>query len=790
MNPGHHRYATVTCGLYSIVAWWVLLCLTLSAASASPAPGDDLSASSPRLVEADWLRRDGAASLEQARAVSERCARLLERLRSTFGSETGGTAAAQFAVLKGRLAAVQSESLSADHARALWREAHELLRAAAFSNPLLQKIDRLLFITRHDAGGVFHMVDQFYGFNARPGGRLCVLLEPFTDSPKLLDLLADSTVESGRLQGRKLEGGAFLSPELSFDGKTILFAWTEAKGKDLEWSATASYHIFKVNADGTRLVQLTDGAWNDFDPCFLPNDRIAFISERRGGYLRCGRHCPTYTLFGMAEDGSDIRCLSYHETHEWHPSVTEDGLIIYTRWDYVDRDTNIAHHPWTCRPDGGDPRAIHGNYPVRRESRPWMEMDIRAIPGSRKFVATAAAHHGHAFGSLVVIDPQPTDDGAESQLFRLTPEVPFPEAEKHLRPIEQCMVYGTAWPLSEDDYLCVYDSGITNRGVYWIDRDGNKELIYRDPAISSHSPIPLQARPKPPVLPDRTGELAARTKGGANSTIALMNVYDSDFEWPAGTRITALRIVQLLPKSTPAPNDPRIGVAEQSNARAVLGTVPVELDGSAYFEVPAGKPIYFQALGASGLAVQSMRSLTYTQPGEKLTCQGCHEPRHRAPERDDLVPLALRRAASRIAPEVDGSNPFSFVRLVQPALDRNCVECHRTKQALDLSCVIEGKHGWTRSYANLAERFGFYFHVFNGSIHTGAHGGARTTAGQFGAMAAPLLAFLDSGHYGVELSSEDWRRLALWLDCNSEFYGSYENTHAQSRGEIVTPTLE
>ena len=324
------------------------------------------------------------------------------------------------------------------------------------------------------------------------------------------------------------------------------------------------------------LVQLTDGSWNDFDPCFLPNGRIVFVSERRGGFLRCGRYCPTYTMFSMTADGSDVDCVSFHETHEWHPSVTDDSLIVYTRWDYIDRDTNMAHHPWTCRPDGNDPRGFHGNYPNRRESRPWMEMNIRAIPGSHKYVATAAAHHGHAFGSLVIIDPRLADDGAESQLTRLTPEVPFPEAEKHLKPIAECMFYGTAWPLSEEDYLCVYDPGAKNRGLYWIDRLGNKELLYRDPTISCLDPIPLRPRPRPTVIPEASLESVAATGAGATeageapAVIAVMNVYDSDFAWPAGTKVAALRVVQVLPKSTPAPNEPRIGVAEQSSARAVL----------------------------------------------------------------------------------------------------------------------------------------------------------------------------------------------------------------------------
>jgi hypothetical protein len=269
-----------------------------------------------------------------------------------------------------------------------------------------------------------------------------------------------------------------------------------------------------------------------------------------------------------------------------------------------------------------------------------------------------------------------------------------------------------------------------------------------------------------------------------------MNVYDTDVAWPAGTKVSALRVIQLLPKSTAPPNEPRIGVADQTNARAVLGTVPVESDGSVFFEAPAGKPIYFQAIDDRGLAVQSMRSVTYLHPGERLACQGCHESKQAAPPSAERLPLALRRAPSAIRPDVEGSRPFSYVRLVQPVLDRSCVDCHRKSRALDLAGTIEGKLGWTRSYTNLAGRYGFYYHVSNGAILTGVHGGARTTPGQFGAAAAPLLKYLDPGHHGVSLSAEDRHRITLWLDCNSEFYGSYEDTAAQSRGAVVWPTLE
>ncbi|HJN12408.1 MAG TPA: discoidin domain-containing protein [Pirellulaceae bacterium] len=738
--------------------------------------------------------------LEHSRSVVDRAKKLAQRLHLDADEKQLDPLVSELDALDRRLSALeQSDAKEIAARRAIFIEATGLARRIAFCNQRL-KIDKLLFLKRHDSAGVFHMCDQFYGCNAVPGGGLYVLSDPFGANPRLENLLEDSVVERGRLKGHKLDSGTFLSPELSFDGETILFAysqaeaWSKYQGKEAyEWTPEYSYHIFRCNTDGSGLVQLTDGSWNDFDPCFLPNGRIAFISERRGGYLRCGRHCPVYTLHSMADDGSDIIRLSHHETHEWQPSVANDGTLVYTRWDYIDRDTNIAHHMWSCFPDGRDPRSFHGNYPSRRESRPWMEMSIRAIPGSHKFVAATGAHHGQAFGSLVMIDTRLADDNAMSQLTRLTPDVPFPEAEGGKANVRRHSAYGTPWPLSEDDYLCVYDAQAKNRGIYWIDRFGNKELIYRDPEISCLSPIPLQPRPKPPVIPDQTIQTAAAKAAAKDvppATITITNVYDADFSWPEGTRIDALRIIQALPKTTAPPNQPRIGVANQTNARAVLGTVPVEEDGSVYFEAPTGKVLYFQTLDARGMAVQSMRSGTYLHPGEQMTCQGCHEPKRRTPTLSLRASLAVRRAPSRIRAEVDGANPFNYVRLVQSVLDRNCVECHKKNGALDLAGTIEGGNGWTRSYNNLAKKYGFYFDVSNGSINNGVHGGARSIAGKFGARASGLLKYLGTEHHGVELSDEDFHRLTLWLDCNSEFYGSYERTKDQAQGKVVLPVLD
>jgi hypothetical protein len=524
--------------------------------------------------------------------------------------------------------------------------------------------------------------------------------------------------------------------------------------------------------DGSGLEQLTDGTWNDFDPCWLPNGRIAFISERRGGYLRCGRVCPTYTLHDMNADGSDIRCLSMHETNEWHPSVTHDGRIIYTRWDYVDRHGCTAHLPWVTTPDGRDARAVHGNF-APRELRADMELDVRAIPGSHRFVATGAPHHGQAFGSLVVFDPAIEDDDVMAPVKRITPEVDFPETQGGAQ------VYGTPWPLSEKYYLCVYDptmqpnAGRQGRravpgryGIYLLDVFGNKELVYRDPEIACQSPMPLRARPKPPVIPDESVRVA---KGEpAEATLAVVNVYDTLNPWPETMKVKSLRVFQILPMTVPSGAPPHETSLREPTARDsvvlpryVLGTVPVEEDGSAHFTVPARKELFFQALDENGLAIQSMRSATYLQPGERLLCQGCHEPRHRAPAQPERIPIAMRREPSKLKPDVDGTNPFSYPRLVQPVLDKHCVQCHAENAdrapRLDSEVVEKGNRGrqrWYASYHSLAPEHGFWQY---GHRH-------RTIPGKFGARVSKLYKLLEAGHYDVKLSDEEMHRITVWLD--------------------------
>jgi hypothetical protein len=694
------------------------------------------------------------------------------------------------------------EVVNRDARYPIYEKICQLRRQIAFANPLLD-FDQILFAKRYRRCPG-HICDQFFGphVGGGPGGSLYVLSDVFGPKPVLRNVLANSTVLDGRLKGAKLEGGSFLGPDLSFDGKAVTFAYTECKSQrgtvTLDsrqgiWDPQGAYHIFRVNADGSDLRQLTDGQWNDFDPCWLPSGRIVFISERRGGYGRChGRPVPTYTLHSMNADGTDIVALSYHETNEWQPSVNHNGMIIYSRWDYVDRGDCIAHHPWITTPDGRDARVIHGNYPTARNARPDAELDVRAIPNSPKYVATASPHHGQSFGSFVLIDPRVVDDGAMSPLKRITPDNGFPETQGGR------LIYGTAWPLSEDYYLCVY-GGTQKDSVFLIDAFGNHELLYADPAIECISPIPFRPRTRPPVIPHAT-LVGVPGNGAADSAkakdkpalITCVNVYDGQLPWPDGSKIKALRIIQLFPKATPSMDNPRISAWAESLARGVVGTVPVEPDGSAFFHAPPGKTLYFQALDEKGLAIQSMQSDAYFHPGEKLTCQGCHEHRYRSPSMPKQVALALRRAPSEIKPDVDGSYPLSFPRLVQPVLDRHCVACHdKEPKAPKLGGAVmaaasgRGKGGgWTPSYNSLSKL------GFGRSGKPPSRGDVRTVPGQFGALASKLYALLQQGHHNVKLPPEDLYRITLWLDCNSNFFGAYHDLEGQARGDRVMPELQ
>ena len=719
-------------------------------------------------------------------------------------SEVDPSLSADWSVLAATARAIPIDD--AEARRSLYYAACALRRQIAFRNPLLD-FGELLFVAR----GVYHgsrmtgatvtrdvygqhFATQYYGFNSIPGGGLFAAGDLFADGPPTVrNLLERARVENGRLAGQPLTPGAFLSPDLSYDGSEILFAYTQNSEHEWVWSPETTFNLFRVRADGTGLRQLTDSPYNDFDPCWLPNGRVAFISERRGGYIRCFAllHVPSHVLHSMKPDGSDIYPLSYYETSEWHPSVDNDGMLVYTRWDYTDRENCLGSNFWISFPDGRDPRAPHGNYPYpwhtypdnvlpdTRWTRPYTEMNIRAIPGSHKYILTAAPHHGESFGSLCILDLRVPDDGGMSQLRRFTPYALFPETEL---PGRSQYPYGTPWPLSEDFTLCNWWENL-----YLLDRYGNQELLVANSEVFGGEtdwemrlidPIPLRPRPTPPAMPIATNQGEDARDDHPTATIRIMNVYDSDQPFPEGTEIRYLRVVQNILKTNPWMGLPMIGYQNENTPRIPLGIVPVEADGSVFFEAPVERELIFQVLDSDYRAVQSMRSVAFVHPGEQLSCQGCHEPRESAPTAA-LDPIAFRRAPSRLIPEVGPVEPVTYYRLVQPVFENSCVPCHQERGGpADMS------------YEAL-EPYAFYFAGgMSGSTIQPVHGGSRSIPGRFGARYSRMgQALFDENHVDA-VSPEDRHKVILWLDCNSQRLGAYEDEEAQMAGELVWPSLD
>ncbi len=699
-------------------------------------------------------------------------------------------------------------------------EVAAIRREVALSNPLLT-FDEILFAGRGNYYGDDptgqHQVSGPIAFCNRVGGGL-YMVRNFKTDPQIVDVLENSVVERGSYKGWKLSGkGSFYSPELSYDGRTILFCWSENRvgreragweegtvGPIHRWPPENVWHIFKVNVDGTGLTQLTEGPWNDFDPCFLPDGRIAFVSERRGGYIRCFRatlymESAIFVLHSMQPDGSHVTPMSYFEASEWAPSVDHHGMLVYSRWDYIDRENGLGSKFWHCYPDGRDPRAPHGNYPHpysvqpeyagRKEGTrprgPCSEMHFRAVPGSSKYVFTGVPHHGASFGPLALLDTRVRDRGTMNQVTRITADQRFPESQTRegIETDDRVLKYGTAWPLSEDFYLCNYV-----QDLILLDRFGTKTILCSHdmcPNIGETmrpvEPIPVRPRVTPPAIPVAAYEGRRATLPHRPATIGVMNVNTADMPLPPDRPVKWLRIVQLFPKTTPYRDVPDTGYSPENIPRMSLGIVPVEADGSVYCEAPVGKLLQFQALDEDMTAIQSMRSATFVHRGEQLTCIGCHEDRWQAPPSTGR-PLAMQRPPSELIKEPGSQEPVTFYRTVKPIFDGTCLPCHRK----------EGKGPQQMDYAAL-KPYAFYFagaHMNNYCNLKLTGMGTRSIPGLFGASYSKMGQALLKDHRGGRINEEQYRRVCLWLDLNSPRLGAYNDVAEQERGELVWPDLD
>ena len=745
------------------------------------------------LVVWDWRMADGIGTPREPRTYAQVLPGLRERAK--------------------RMSVAVAAGLSEE---AEYLALHRAIRARV----LADLGERPLLFAKFVPGAMSHQLTQAIGYCSRPGGGLCVLDRPGRDM-KARDVTPDN-----------LAPGSFMNPELSPDATKILFSYADVREEPAGTYAgdqngvrfctpdrlKIHYSIYESPIGGGPARRLTDDGFDDMFPCYLADGDIVFSSTRRGGYHRCGLGpCPVFTLSRMGPNGENPHSISYHETHEWTPVVLPDGRLLYSRWDYVDRNGVLYQQLWTARPDGGGVRIYYGN----NTWNPCGTWEARPVPGSSKVMAIAGPHHAMAAGSVILVDITKGIDGLPP-LTRLTPEVRFAESEERLAsgstrcsevafdrepsgfwwgglmdPARNQTVtenerrwpgscYKAPWPLSESRFLVSFSydrllgepGGNTPNqfGIYVCDaKTGARELLYRDPCLSSLWVRPVEKRVIPASAASSVDESFAAGKKG---TFFLANVSEAWPErLPADRPIRSLRIFRVLNKTTPNHDSPNVSASYGGLGREILGTVPVEDDGSAYFEAPSGVPLYFQALDGNRRAVQTMRSIVYLQPGERESCVGCHENRQAAMPPAAKPLKAQLRAPSRIEPGPVGTRPYNYLRLVQPVLDAKCAKCHDGSKE-GVPALTGELEGWAcRSFNALIK------HVrFSSWGQEPRHNDEPMTRPlTFGALASPLSRILDN-HHGVVLTKEERLRLDTWMDANGACWGTFDKTRQATLG--------
>jgi hypothetical protein len=468
------------------------------------------------------------------------------------------------------------------------------------------------------------------------------------------------------------------------------------------------------------------------------------------------------TLHVMNADGSDIRSISGNNVTEFDPAVMHDGRILYGRWEYVDKTALYMQSLWTMLPDGRMEEALFGN----NLARPTAILDARPVPGAQMVVASLTPHNGQAVGAIGMID---TNRGKNdlAAIHNFTPEYPI-EMDQGLR-TGPC----DPWPLSPDDVL-VSNNAIAAHGVIeLIDREGNRELVHAESGISCFAPMLVKPRERPTLVSPRDDAEPATGR------FLLVDVYRGLQGVPPGT-VKRLRIVEETARTSGIPPGGRwwnqaflVSWQGAYIVKNILGTVPVHEDGSAYFEVPAGRAVYFEALDAQGREIQRMRTFVQAVPGATRSCIGCHENKKSSAAATTNPPMAMLHSPAVPENESWGSGYIDYPTMIQPILDEHCVSCHGGQKGFAAGLDLTG--GWTWafniSYETLIKhRLTGFLNCNNASVHTSK----VLPPGTIGSGAAPLAELLLTKYQQVP---RDQRELILaWMDTNSNYYGTWDYT--------------
>ncbi|MEI6647159.1 MAG: hypothetical protein WCP12_14070 [bacterium] len=586
---------------------------------------------------------------------------------------------------------------------------------------------------------------------------------------------------------------------LSDDARTVYFSMR--RNREQCWQ------IYEMGIDGANLKQITSGPHFNVCPVPLPDGRLAFLSSRTPGSHTVCQSGPSMHVHVMNRDGSNARDLSSNTLTDFGLSSLRDGRLIFTRWEYVDSDLGYRQSLWTQYPDGSRFALYFGNTIID----PATFWQAREIPGRNAVVCTLAPHHGSPYGAIGILNNRYGVEAPRDVGFRwITDEFPT------IYDLNWYWAYRDPCPVSENQFLVSYGGeGAQRFRIFLLDEMDNKRLVYDDPKTSCFYPQPVVARQPPKLLPQRaTGKSSTMTVPAAppgqmreekvaTGLYVVTDVYQGLDGAIAQGRAKAIRIMEQVPKTVNTTwwrvydQGPLMAGGTTYYAKRCWGYAPIEADGSAYFEAPAMKEIYFQVCDEEGRELRRMTSATQSMPGEVQSCIGCHEKRETVPDTPSRNLLAMRRPPTPLElPEWGNAGMIDFVRVVQPVLDKHCVSCHSGANPTGgVSLTGHYTRFFNMAYDNLVVRSQSLLYsadrnlglsldkplVQANNMFPGTFGPQKPLT--TGSSVSRLPDYLEKKHCKSDVSPAEKRRVYEWIDAMAPYYTTYYSARPGSRGD-------
>jgi len=669
----------------------------------------------------------------------------------------------------------------------------EVVRMAALSHPMING-KQLVFTVRRQYSGDHHNTHTMFPSYAgehnngiyTPGGAL-----------RMYNLATNEVTTLAETQA-----GVYRDLEVSDDGTKLLYSYRK--------DAADSYHIYESTLSGNAIAdtaQLTSmAAADDMDPLYLPSGEIVFSSTRDPKYVMCNRHISA-NIYRMNSDGSNIVKITNSTLFERPTDVMSDGRILYDRWEYVDRDFGSAQGIWTVNPDGTLQNTYYGN-----NTPTGAYVDAKEIPGTNLIIATMTSTHDRPWGGIAIIDRSTATDG-RSAIVRTWPESlrdRIGEAGNGLdidATMGLSLKYEDPLPLDENYFLVSRQvaQGSEKTGIYLVDTFGNELLLYEDESGMGVFDVRLLEAKE-----DIEFMLSSRRNYNDDyGTFFIQDVYEgTHMEGVERGSVAYLRVIESVPKLYFTKNTDWYAQGQEFPAvnwhsfevKRVLGDVPVYEDGSAYFAVPQDAFVYFQLISEDGRMIQSMRSGTLIQSGEKTGCVGCHEDAATTPLSSSgrSTPMALEQSFTivdgqgvNVPDEITRADympegNLNYLTAIQPIFTEKCITCHGYDDPkADLTLVPDKTLIFNASYVDLWRSRSGKDGNFRNMLNVVGGGGTEFTAAKtWGSYVSPLVKKLydENDPHSTYLTDSERRAVAMWVDANAPYYGDFSTNYPNNLG--------